>query len=268
MQVSFDGLVLKRTQIVGGKSLLTVLTDDFGKITLGVPAGYVGKGRSSLGIKTFSLTRYDGYKHGNIFNMSRAQVIESFFHIGQDVEKFYLGSVAVELTDLTTLEGEKNPRLLSLLTEFMKALNDRDKDPLILLIAYELHLIDNMGIMPQLDKCGICGNEKSLKLIGISSGHAICNKCHDELKRLGNNNIDIQIWNNLKISEDFDIIESIKYLKRLEFKDLKNIRLKADKAEEFQSFIRRYILYHLNIEELKSDALDIKRLLNDSQDGR
>lgn len=147
-------------------------------------------------------------------------VIKTFPNILSDYKRNYYASLVLEVINNLSLENE---RLFSFLVSTLELINSDDYKlyTLVFLVKY-LYLL---GIQPQF-KC-LCKNNGRIKGFNLLNGHAVCEKCSDEL--------------------DLNL-EEIILLKNIYTLDINNDKIEYDVniLDRLYEFIFKYYNYHAN----------------------
>ena len=251
MRTETEGIVLREVKATGGRTMLLMFSQKYGKISVGVgPEEKRSKSKSSLATKPFTYGRYELYKGREIYNLSGSEVIRTFFDFGSDLDKYVACSYALELTEKLLQEDVAEPRVFSLLLDFFNSMEKRTKSFDTLLIAYEIKLLGALGHDISLGNCMICG-ENNPNWFSVPEAGMICEDC---AKKITENTLDRGAY-RLIYKPKFDIVNTIKYFKEKPMSGFDKIALEKDSAKELQSIIRDFFSYHLDLGLLKSESL-------------
>ena len=227
MIVETEGIVLKQVKTVNGRKMLTIFTKKYGKVSVGTNLTEGGKNKTALATRPFTYANYEIFKTRESYNLNSGQVIESYYSIGEDLDKYMASSYALELTDRVLEEELPNPRLFSHLTDFLKEMEKRSKSQKTLLLAYIVKLIDAIGILPDLN-----------------DENAVKESINEELS-------------SLIFKAKFDIINILRYMKKEPLTSFEKIALENDAEKEISEVLKKYISYHLDITDLKSEMFTL-----------
>lgn len=256
MYTETEGIVLKQVKIAGGRRMVHIFTQKYGKISVGTGITEKNsKSKAALSIRPFTYGKYDIYKNRDYYNLDGAEVIKSFYGLGEDLDKYAAASLALELTEKVLPEELPQPRLFSILIDFMKALDKGISTQETLLLAYEVKLLSAMGNMPVLGTCAVCGKEIEEKRVKFSvpDGGTICPDCHKKITENTSNDGKAR----LIYEPNFDIVNTVRYLESKPFSAFDKIAIDQKVAGELRSILREYISYHLDIGPLKSESIYI-----------
>ncbi|QIB69255.1 DNA repair protein RecO [Aminipila butyrica] len=246
MYTDTEGIVLKSIKMTSGRKMLVLFSLKYGKISAATNINEKGRSKSTLALRPFTYSRFELYKNRESYNINSAEVIKSFYKIGEDVDKYMYASYILEYTDKILSENERAPQMFDLLQDYLAALEKRSKSYATLALAYQIKSLALLGCAPQLKQCVSCGERGNLRWLAIGEGGLICESCLNKLK--GNTN------ESLIYDANFGIIEAANYMLSNPLKSLENLALNQQTQDSLKELIRRYISYHLDIRDLKSES--------------
>ncbi len=227
--------------------MISLLTGRYGKIGAGTSINEGGKTKAALALRPFSHGRYDIYKRGENYNISGAEVLQSFFSIGEDLDRFMGASYVLELTDRLLPDGQPSPAVFNLLLDFLSCIEKRKSAFGTLLIAYQLKLLALSGCAPILDRCTRCGCDGPLERFSISDGGLLCGNCLNERDLAG----------GLSFPFNAESAKALGYMQTHSLASLEKLAL-SEKIEGPASLVmKEYISHHLGISNLRSEKMEI-----------
>ena len=258
MLADSTGIILRRINATSGRKMLSIFTQKYGKISAGTSISEKSsKGKATLSLNRFTYGRYEIFRSRDFYNVNSGEVVKSFFRIGEDPDKYFAASFALELTDKALPEELPQPKLLNELVDFLGTLEDRSKGFITLVIAYEVKLLDAVGMLPNLDECVVCGSKpddaKKLRYFSVEDGGMICEECMRKIEQEIAQNSKSRAKPRLIYSPKFDIVSIIKYFSKKPISAFGNIMLDAETEEELYKILREYISYHMDVGTLKSE---------------
>ena len=258
MLADSTGIILRRINATSGRKMLSIFTQKYGKISAGTSISEKSsKGKATLSLNRFTYGRYEIFRSRDFYNVNSGEVVKSFFRIGEDPDKYFAASFALELTDKALPEVLPQPKLLNELVDFLGTLEDRSKGFITLVIAYEIKLLDAVGMLPNLDECVVCGSKpddaKRLRYFSAEDGGMICDECMRKIEQEIAQNSKSKAKPRLIYSPKFDIVNIIKYFSKRPISAFGNIMLDAETEEELYKILREYISYHMDVGTLKSE---------------
>lgn len=250
MDLETEGIIFRQTKMVQGRRMILLFTKKYGKISVGSNIGDKGRSRTALALKPFTFGNYQIYEGRNYYELDRADAVTTFYGIGEDLDRYAAAAYALELTEKVVPEGLPQPKVFDLLISYLKELEQRKRKFDTLMLAYEVKLLDILGVFPQLDTCASCGRELSFSdsktstvVFSIKDGGVICTECAPNAGEA------------LIFPISTDIINVVKYYARNPMQKLAGVALSDDVAERLKSLLKAYIDYHFDMGDLKSEAL-------------
>lgn len=176
MYIKTEGIVLRETEYKDNDKLLTVLTKDFGKIT--VKARGVKSQRSKLkaGCQLFAYSEWVLTEFGGRYTATEVNTKELFSELQKDIELMYLATYFVQVCDAVAQEDDPNEEILSLLLNSLFALSKLSKPQAFVKAVFELRLMCLCGFLPDLRGCFVCG-KPDCERFNITQGALQCATC-------------------------------------------------------------------------------------------
>lgn len=176
MYLTIQGLILRVTTYNDNDALLTVLTQDKGKLTL--KARGLRRKNSPL-IAPCQLLAYSNFtlfEKSGYYTVNEASVIELFHPLRSDLQKLSLATYFAQVTDVMSQEDTPNPQLLSLLLNSLYALCKLPLPEAQIKAVFELRIAVLGGYAPDLRGCAYCDSGNPDKF-NLSQGHLECSGC-------------------------------------------------------------------------------------------
>ncbi len=243
MFISTEGIILKQVKATSGIRMVLLFSKKYGKISASTTANEKGRTKTALAMRPFTYGNYEIFKNRSYYNINSADVIKSYYGIGEDIDKYMCSSYVLELTDKFLVEEQPNPKLFNLVIDFFESIERRTKKHETLVLAYEIKALKILGFLPQVNQCACCGKESIDKYFSITEGGMLCNDCYND-----NNN------DRLICNVDFGIVDIIKYFNDNPVKALEKLALDDEVCRKLQRIIKKYMAYHLDINNLKSES--------------
>ncbi len=180
MYLTTQGLVLRVTDYNDHDALLTLLTPNYGKLT--VKARGLRRRNSPL-IAPCQLLAYGSYtlfEYKGMYTVNEASSIELFQNLRRDITKLSLGTYFCQVTEVLSQEDLPNPELLSLVLNCLHAISTLELPENTVKAVFEFRAACLAGYMPDISGCHACGNEMPDRF-DISAGRFECSTCrsHD-----------------------------------------------------------------------------------------
>ncbi|MBR6528394.1 MAG: DNA repair protein RecO [Firmicutes bacterium] len=256
MVTDTEGIVLRQVKAMGGRRMISLFSQKYGKISVGTSINEGGRNKTALSVKAFSYGRYELFKNRDNYNLNNGQVLKSYYGLGEDLDKYMAASYVLELTDKLLPEELPQPRIFNLLVDFLEALEKREKKHGTLVMAYLVKILDILGTMPNLDACALCEREPARDekgklaatqfLFSIKEGGMTCPSCAKEITK--------QDERPLIYKLDIGIIDILKFFQKQPMSAFEKIALDDKLQSKLQEIIKEYISYHLDISGLKSES--------------
>lgn len=251
MKTDTEGIVLRETKTSYNRRMLLLFTKDYGKISAGTSLGERGKSKSSLALQHFTFGRYTLHRGRGGYNIDAAEVIKSFYGIGEDIDKYFHGAYVLEFTGKVLEDDVPMPGVFNLLLDFFEVLENRKKGFGTLVIAYQTKLMRSMGVMPVTDRCAVCGKPAG-EWFSVVDGGALCDECRSRIQAEAEENSE---RNALIYSTEFDIMNALRFFNSNPLKKLENIALNENAGKLLQKILRDYAAYHLEASNIKSESM-------------
>ena len=115
---------------------------------------------------------------GDFFIVKTAEVIENFYNIISDIDKYYAGCTILEILRIIGRQGESNEHLFIENLKALKVLAYEEVDSNIVLIKFLVKIFEAMGYQLALDKCATCGQSFiGKRYFDYSAGEISCVGC-------------------------------------------------------------------------------------------
>ena len=176
MYLTTPGLVLRVTDYNDRDALLTLLTPEYGKLT--VKARGLRRKNSPLvapcqllAYGEFTLFEYRGQ-----YSINEARAVELFTLLRRDLCKLSLGTYFAQAAEVVSQEDLPNPQILSLVLNCLHALSKLDEPEKKVKSVFELRIACLAGYQPDLYGCHACGSQAPT-LFDITEGVLDCGSC-------------------------------------------------------------------------------------------
>lgn len=171
------GLITREVKYGDSGRIVTVITEDMGKISAITSKFKGGKGKFIPSLQLFSYSRlvlFKGSEKG-LYHINEADIIEPFKEIREDLMGIVYASYFGDIANRVTVENETDKEFLRLLLNTFYALSkktDFDK----IKTVFEWKTAAEEGYAPSLDKCGNCG-KKEISYLDMAKGIGLCENC-------------------------------------------------------------------------------------------
>ena len=179
MFINTKALVLRSVQYKESSRILTVLTPDYGKLTVSARGAVRKTSRVTASVQPLVFSDMTLSKTRDRYILTESQVIEQFDELSADLEAYSLAAYFAELLESLSDEDIPNPELLSLGLNALHVLckpNNRANE--LVKAAFELRAMCLSGYAPMLDTCVNCGESiTGGAYIDLFGGGIYCKAC-------------------------------------------------------------------------------------------
>ena len=119
--------------------------------------------------------------------VNQCEIKESFFRLREDITRFAIGSVMLQLTQEAVQIAEPNAPLFSLLYHALSHLSYGETDPNDLLLLFLLRFLDRVGYRPSITVCAKCGRDvrsDGRLFFSARQGGTVCAACSASAKEV------------------------------------------------------------------------------------
>jgi DNA repair protein RecO (recombination protein O) len=216
MIVSCEGIVLRQTKALKGRRMISLFTDAYGRVSAGTNISERSRGKSALAIRPFTRGRYTLKRERGYTSISSAEVLRSYYSMGEDYAKYVNASLVLEFAGRMLPEEAPAPELWEVTTKYMDMMERRSRGRRTLTAAWLVKALDFAGVLP--------GAEDIEK-------------------------------DKLFSSLGFDTLEALAYLMGHSMEKMAALALDDDMAGAIIRALLRFAELHLDIGNLKSEAL-------------
>lgn len=258
MYTDTEAVILRQTKTLNGRRMITIFSQKYGKISAGTSISEKGKNKSDLALRPFCYGRYELYKNKDSFNINGAEVIRSFYKLGEDVDKYFAASYVLEFTDQILAEDEPQPALFRMLVDFLSLLEARKTAYDTLLIAYQIKALELFGSGIGYTACMRTGEAIDP---GSLKGEGICPYLFsvEDGGLIARNSLnDHDLLNPLIFEINTGIIQIISYISRHPLNAMEKLAIPEASAAKMKSILSAFISWQLGIDKLKSEGISNK----------
>lgn len=170
------GLVIRETAVGESDKILTLLTPDIGKISVYCRGVRSIKSHRIAAAQLFCYNEITLLPKADKYTLGEACLIENFFDIRADIEKFALAQYFADLLCEISIENEDQSELLSLALNTLYTLNT-DKPLSLIKSVFELRALCAIGLTPDLSSCDCCSAHASEYYFDPVGGTLRCPEC-------------------------------------------------------------------------------------------
>lgn len=244
------GIVLRQVKTIGGRRMISLFTEQYGKVGAGVTVSERGKGRNAAAMNPFAYGNYELFISHGRYHLNKGQVIKNFYRIGEDIDRYMAAAYGLELCDKLLEEEVPAKDLFELTVDFLSTMEERKSRYGTILLAYKVKLLACLGALPVLDRCACCGRPGKHAAFSIPEGGLICEDCLPGIAQDGQDALIYQV--------DFVILNILEHILNHALASLKKAALDEQLESQINTIIDRFITYHLDPGDLKAGTVRIE----------
>ena len=232
MYVTTQGLVLRVTDYSDHDALLTLLTREYGPLT--VKARGLRRKNSPLtaACQLLAYGEYALFEYRGMYSINEARSLELFHGLRKDLLKLSLGTYFAQVAEVIAQEDMPNPELLSLVLNSLFALSKLNEPESKVKAVFELRCACIAGYFPDLDRCHVCGNDVPDRF-DVSAGVLECGGCRSVES------------SGLRMPLSPGILESMRYITLCDPKRLLSFEASAESLERLSQITETYLTTQL-----------------------
>ncbi|EIT85208.1 DNA repair protein RecO [Fictibacillus macauensis ZFHKF-1] len=171
-----EGIVIRKVDYGESNVILTLFTRENGKIGVMARGAKKPKSRLSSVAQLFTYGYFVYQKNRGLGSLNQGEIIDSFRGIKEDLFKTAYCAYMVEFLDKVTEENGPNPYLFEHLHQSFHLL-DEGVDPEVILSIFEMKMLVQAGIGPQVNRCVHCGRTEGTFSFSMREGGFLCERC-------------------------------------------------------------------------------------------
>jgi len=232
MYLKIQGLVLRVTAYNDSDSLLTLLSNTHGKLT--VKARGVRRRNSPLTApcQLLAFGEYTLFEYRGMYTINEACSIELFQGLRRDLAKLSLGTYFAQVSDVISQEDVPSSELLSLTLNSLYALDKLSISTQQVKATFELRCACLAGYLPELSGCYKC-KEPFPQRFNVTEGRLECTSCKDPVS------------NGLRMPLTPGVLECMRYICTCDSKKLFAYQAGFDTVEHLAQVTETYLTSQL-----------------------
>ena len=232
MHVTVRGLVLRVTAYKETDALLTVLTEDLGKIT--VKARSLRRKNNPLAA-TCQLLAYGEFtlfEYKGMYTINEATSIMLFPQLHRDLVKLSLGTYFAQVAEVLSQEDMPNPELLSLVLNCLYALCNISVSEQQIKAVFELRSACLAGYAPDLSGCFQCGDPIA-DMFDIAAGRLECAGCRSAASA------------GIRLPVSVGVLDAMRYICTSEQRNMLSFRTSGETVDALAQISESYLTTQL-----------------------
>jgi len=238
VQITTDGLILKRQDYKDNDKLLTVLTRELGVVFALARGARRISSPMSAATNQFSFANFVLFYNNDRYIINSADSIDLFFGLNNDITKLSLASYFCELTSVFAPENMPAEQYLKLILNAFFMLENNKRPIKQIKAVFELRMLAISGFMPDLVVCrncmDYCSNTSSF--FDFSTSSLICSKCHGNIASSAE-------FNSREIELSPDTLNAMRHIIYSEDNKIYNFSLGDDNLDILSEISEKYLLF-------------------------
>lgn len=232
MYLTIQAIVLRVTDYNDRDALLTVLSRNFGKLTIKARGLRRKNSPLTAPCQLLAFGEFTLFEYRGQYTINEAHSIELFQNLRRDLTKLSLGIYFAQVTELISQEDLPNPELQSLLLNCLHALSKLELPEMQIKAVYELRVACLAGYTPDLFGCCNCGSQTPERF-DISAGQLECRKCR---------NMDS---GGIRLPVTPSVLEAMRYICLCDPKKLFSFRIGGETMQQLSQLTEAYLTTQL-----------------------
>ena len=247
MIINAEGIVLRQRKISNNRRMIVLFTRQYGRLTAGTSITERGKSRSALALRPFTHAEYDIFKGRETYSINSANVLQSYYSIGEDINRYMTAAAFLQYLEKVLEEGQAMPALFNLCLDFLKSVSVCKSGHETLLYAFIVKSLRMLGVAPEITCCVNCGKDLAEiagpHIFSVSSGGIECPECAE---------IERQDSSTLIYRPSLDIIGVLRYFESKPLATFEKINLKKEDAKAVREILASYTERYLDADVLSN----------------
>ena len=179
------GVVLRATDVGERDRMLTVLTAEYGKLSVFARGVRKITSGSLPASQLFAYADFTLRRGAQYCFLNESTIRETFLGISSTIEGAALASYLCEVADELSVEGDPSAEMLQLVLNTLWTIAAGSKPLYLVKGAFEMRAAAIAGFLPDVLMCAGCGCEEpaGFGMLDVMNGRLICGDCYDKLYR-------------------------------------------------------------------------------------
>lgn len=172
------GLVLRERSLSENDKFLDILTDGAGLLEVLARGVKKQNAKNASVSHSFCYAEYCLSESGGRYILNSAEPIRTFYGVSSDIEKFALANYFAEMTLYVATQERSNSEVLRLILNSLHFLTQNNREDLLLKSIFELRLLSEIGLIPNLIGCCECLKYTAPYMqFDLRGGRLYCENC-------------------------------------------------------------------------------------------
>lgn len=248
MMKTVNGIVIKQRSVGDNDKYIDVLTSENGIMEISVKGVKKINSKSGSSTQLFAYSKFciNERKGRNILNS--AEPIHIFYDLRNSLEKISLASYFADVLKYCITDEKCSSDVLRLFLNTLHFLEKNLRTEKFLKSIFELRLMSEIGLMPDVLACKKCGAfEPDEIYFSVNDGNFCCKDCVKESE------------DDFKVIGKVGFLKAVRHIVLSDFERLFNFRISDETQSTLSYFSEQYLISHL---ERNFNTLDFYKSLN------
>ncbi len=181
MLTEVKGLVIRTLDLSENDKLLTLFTEEYGKVTAVANGSRALKSRYLAAAQLFCYGHYVLYQRGEKYWVREVSLIESFFDLRADLSRMSLAAYICDVADDVVEENAPEKPFLRLVLNSLYAIASGKFPQEQIKAVFEMRAAAVLGFCPMLEGCHSCGKTGTELYLDVMNGFLTCPACREQM---------------------------------------------------------------------------------------
>ena len=246
MLSNFKGLVLSDVSWGENDKMLSVLTAEYGKISVLLKGGNSLKNKAASASMPLCYSEFITADRGGRPWIREARELEGFTNIRGSLEDTATALYICEVANEVCVENGDESEMLQLVLNTLYALDRALKPREIIKAAFELRAAVVCGFTPDLVSCSECGKDGGeIMYLDVMDGVMHCAECHKK------HNAATEVREGhrmLLMLLDRELLDAMRYVSYSNAKKYLSFELSPERYGVFSDYCEKYLVNHIDKE--------------------
>lgn len=234
MYVTLHGLVLREVKYKESSKILTILTEEEGKITAEAKGALRKGSKCAASAQCLSWSELTLFERAGRYTLTEGSVTEDFAALRAEIDRYALGCYFAELLEAVSDEDSPNPNMLHLGLNALFALSRGLYEPEHIKAVFELRLMALAGFAPAVERCIRCGKAEPVSpRFSLSGGGLHCAECPPDAS-------------GKSLPLDASSLAALRYIGTAEAKKVFSFTLEEESAKLLRRVAEEYVTFQLD----------------------
>ena len=245
-EIKVNGLVLFDREIGENDKLLTILTEHYGKLFVIAKGVKSIKNRNMCCSHIFCYASFGIRRKGNYYYLVDSELIENFFSVRNDILKLTLASYVCDVVNHVAQEGVAEDEILRLALNTIYAISQNKYELETIRAAFQLRIVSEIGMSPDVYTCSKCGCENSLSgYLDLVDGVIVCDECRKNYFAVEENSFTERGLQKPIALFSRAVLDAVKYIVTSDVKRFLSFNLEGDEWKLFYDLSEKFLLNQL-----------------------